>query len=90
MTPGNQASNVNSILTNKVELTPCFRKTASGGNRIFKMIVSSDMLSMCFDSIQRFTFRWRDLDSKPQIMDYKKIAFCTCSRFSKSKARCNN
>ena len=44
MTPGNQANNVNSMLTNKVMPIPCFKKTASGGSKIFRIIVRIDIV----------------------------------------------
>lgn len=44
MTPGSQASSVNTILIRSAVPTPCFKNTANGGNRIFSTIVSKDIL----------------------------------------------
>ena len=53
MTPGNQASNVSKILIKRVVPIPCFIKTANGGNRIFRIIVSSD-ITFIFYSLLRY------------------------------------
>lgn len=49
ITPGNQANRVKRTLTKKVVPRPCFRNTAKGGNRMFKIIVRIDILYFHLD-----------------------------------------
>lgn len=44
ITPGIQANSVSKILIKNALPIPCFKKTARGGSRIFKIIVSNDIL----------------------------------------------
>ena len=71
MTPGNQASKVNKMLIKSVVPTPCFIKTASGGNKIFRIIVSND-ITYIFYSILRYRSYTHMLNSKRPITNSKK------------------
>ena len=44
MTPGSQKIAVSIKLIKKAVLKPCFKNTASGGSKMFKMIVSNDII----------------------------------------------
>lgn len=44
MTPGIQANMVSKMLINKVDPIPCFINTARGGNKMFRIMVSNDII----------------------------------------------
>ena len=56
MTPGNQANMVSKMLINKVDPTPCFMNTANGGNKMFRIMVSNDMLFCIGYDITKVSF----------------------------------
>jgi hypothetical protein len=48
ITPGIQAKSVSNTLIKNVLPIPCFKKTARGGSKMFKIIVSSDIMNSFF------------------------------------------
>ena len=58
ITPGTQANNVSIKLSSNLTLSPVFIKTASGGSRTQRIIVSNDIVSLfiCLFSFQSLSF----------------------------------
>lgn len=54
MTPGIQPIKVSIILTTRVVPTPCFKKTAKGGKKIFNRIVTNDIDFIFKELVMKF------------------------------------
>lgn len=73
MTPGIHPMSVSKMLTRNVVPIPCFMKTAKGGNKIFKMIVTNDMNS-CFYLVAKWLIMY---NSKINVNMLKTLVRCT-------------
>lgn len=73
MTPGSHPIRVNIILKSRAEPTPCFKNTAKGGNKMFNIIVSNDIIEglACFRyfaQVSKRTWKYRTESHKILIL----------------------